>query len=87
MTKIEIVRPLWLNVLIDAGPKTWPSFRGLYLAKSFKGRWIACDNSTSECWVEEFTDGKEAAAWLLREDAMSDKQYPTRMHEVLGVWE
>lgn len=29
------------------------------------GRWIAYDNTTFDCWVEEFATRKEAKEWLI----------------------
>lgn len=32
-----------------------------------KGKWVAYDNATGNCWVEEFTDYDEMTNWLFME--------------------
>lgn len=44
---------------------------GLYLSRDAAGAWIACDNSTSECWVEDFATARAACRWLLRKETQN----------------
>lgn len=49
------------RMLDDSYVKGLDDSIGLYYEKD---RWIAYDNSTGDCWVEEFTDIREAYLWV-----------------------
>ncbi len=38
---------------------------GLYYLRAPDGIFVAIDNSTGHCWVEEFSNFSEARQWLL----------------------
>ena len=39
------------------------TIKGRFITKT-GDRWVACDNTTGECWVEDFKTGREAVKWL-----------------------
>ena len=38
-------------------------------------KYIAIDNSTNNCWVEEFSSEKEVQNWLLKKDLEGEIDY------------
>jgi hypothetical protein len=73
MTTIRLIRRSHLSRIIRASEPDWAApnrtprqpkdHYGLFLTKE-GGRWVACDNTTGECWVEDFKTGREAVKWL-----------------------
>ena len=39
------------------------------------GVWVACDNSTGDCWVEEFKTEVGAIGWLEDDDEYTANNY------------
>ena len=39
------------------------------------GVWVACDNTTGDCWVEEFKTEEGAIGWLEDDDAYAMNNY------------
>lgn len=51
------------------------SFNGDKLYCKENNKFVAIDNSTGDCWVEEFKTEKEAQDWLLGKDLEEDNDY------------
>lgn len=63
--KITILTGKELLDLIEAWDASTAE-RGLFLQYPAEaGKYIACDNTTQDCWVEEFDTLPEAMDWLL----------------------
>lgn len=39
------------------------SIKGRFITKT-GDRWVACDNRSGYCWIEDFTTAEEAVRWL-----------------------
>ena len=63
---IKLVQPGRFGYLIELWCFHRPMLKyGLYLTRE-NGVWIACDNTTGDCWVAEFASKRQALKWLLR---------------------
>ena len=51
------------------------NFNGNKLYCKKNNKFVAIDNSTGDCWVEEFKSEKEAKDWLLRKDLKKEDEY------------
>ena len=40
------------------------NIKGRFITKT-GDRWVACDNRTADCWVEDFETSQEAISWLM----------------------
>jgi hypothetical protein len=64
---IKLVSKARMHDIID---RHWNSagntrdYQARYLTREGNG-WVACDNTTGDCWVEEFLTAKEAVKWLM----------------------
>ena len=38
--------------------------------------WVGCDNTTNDCWVEEFNTEDDVIAWLNNEPVCDVNNYP-----------
>ena len=45
------------------------------------GVWVACDNSTDDCWVEEFKTEAGAIGWLEDDDEYTVNNYSLNERE------
>lgn len=52
-------------------PKDYESWRGKYLI-TFDKNYLCIDNSSDDCWCEEFRDYNTAIGWLNEEFEVSD---------------
>ena len=48
------------------GGNKYPAFVGDsgYYKDKETGKWVAFDNTTCDCWIEEFDSEKEALKWI-----------------------
>ena len=61
----EVVGVILESVTTDKnGNSSYPAHEGDQGYYKEGGKWVAFDNSTCDCWVEEFKTRKAAIAWL-----------------------
>lgn len=63
--KINLISECRAELIVLLWEKDRTNFNELYLANSSKGTYIAIDNMSGECFVEEFKSIHCAIDWLL----------------------
>ena len=64
MNRIKLITPEQANIIVLVWEKDNKKNNNLYLADT-GDRYIAIDNMSGECWVEEFETIHSAIDWLL----------------------
>ena len=59
MTTIKLINKARMHAIIDRY-----ALIGRYMTREGR-KWVACDNTTGDAWVEEFDTMKQAVKWLM----------------------